>query len=323
MACGDSKNPNRDLAMYKKLPPKEVSYPQLQNLPADEDTRSAFIPNKGNFMCSCDFSALESRLGADIYNEKSMQEEFLYGSGDTHSLVAKACFEELKDVPVKDIKKKFPKLRNRAKPINFSQQFGGSPISIASSLGCSIEEAEKIASDYNKGFPGIADFKSKGSRFVKNNGYILICKYTGHKLYWWDWEVWKERQASFTSQFWDEYRIIKANHDSDHPIRKKVRVHYQASSKYDRLALNSPPQGTGIIVLKDAMINFFDWLVENNLFNIVLLCNLVHDEAVIEYPKNMPEVANILKETMEASASKYCKSLPIPAEASVGEHWIH
>ena len=96
-----------------------------------------------------------------------------------------------------------------------------------------------------------------------------------------------------------------------------------ASSKYDRLALNSPPQGTGIIVLKDAMINFFDWLVENNLFNIVLLCNLVHDEAIIEYPKNMPEVANILKETMESSASKYCKSLPIPAEASVGEHWIH
>ena len=150
-----------------------------------------------------------------------------------------------------------------------------------------------------------------------------MCKYTGHKLYWWDWEVWKERQASFTSQFWDEYRVIKANHDSDHPIRKKVRIHYQASSKYDRLALNSPPQGTGIIVLKDAMINFFDWLVENNLFNIVLLCNLVHDEAIIEYPKNMPEVANILKETMEASASKYCKSLPIPAETSVGDHWIH
>ena len=105
MACGDSTNPNRDLARYKKLPPKKVIYPQLQNLPADEDTRSAFIPNKGNFMCSCDFSALESRLGADIYNEKSMQEEFLYGSGDTHSLVAKACFEELKDVPVKDIKR--------------------------------------------------------------------------------------------------------------------------------------------------------------------------------------------------------------------------
>ena len=323
MACGDSKNTNIDLARYKKLPPKEVSYPQLQNLPADEDTRSAFIPNEGNFMCSCDFSALESRLGADIYNEKSMQEEFLYGSGDTHSLVAKACFEELKDVPVKDIKKKFPKLRNKAKPINFSQQFGGSAISIASSLGCSIEEAEKIANAYNKGFPGIADFKARGSKFVKENGYILICKYTGHKLYWWDWEVWKERQASFTSQFWEEYRVIKANHDSDHPIIKKVKMHYQASSKYDRLALNSPPQGTGIIILKDAMINFFDWLVKNNLFNIVLLCNLVHDEAVIEYPKNMPEVANILKETMEASASKYCKSLPIPAEASVGDHWIH
>jgi hypothetical protein len=31
----------------------------------------------------------------------------------------------------------------------------------------------------------------------------------------------------------------------------------------------------------------------------------------------------ILKSFMEESASKYCKSLPIPAEASVGEYWIH
>lgn len=46
-------------------------------------------------------------------------------------------------------------------------------------------------------------------------------------------------------------------------------------------------------------------------------------EANVEYPKNMPEISNILKQIMENSASKYCKSLPIPAEASVGEYWIH
>ena len=71
------------------------------------------------------------------------------------------------------------------------------------------------------------------------------------------------------------------------------------------------------------MTQFFNWIVDNNLFNIVLICNLVHDEAVIEYPETMPEVSKILKEFMEKSAAVFCTSLPIPAEASVGDHWVH
>ena len=130
MSCG-SKQINTDLAKLKGLPGNiskknsnlTCSYPQLQNLPSDSVTRSCFVPEENNLMCSCDYSALESRLGADIYNETSMIEEFLYGSGDVHSLVAKACFEELKDIPVKEVKDKFPKLRTKAKPIGFSQQF--------------------------------------------------------------------------------------------------------------------------------------------------------------------------------------------------------
>lgn len=66
---------------------------------------------------------LESRLGADIYNEKSMLDEYLYGSGDIHSLTAKAIFKnELAGIEVKDIKKLRPDLRKRAKPVEFSQQ---------------------------------------------------------------------------------------------------------------------------------------------------------------------------------------------------------
>lgn len=71
------------------------------------------------------------------------------------------------------------------------------------------------------------------------------------------------------------------------------------------------------------MTLFFRWIVDNNYFNIVLLCNLVHDEAVIEYPETMPHVADKLKELMEFASSLFCKSLPIPAESSIGDHWIH
>ena len=319
MSCG-SQQSNTDLAKAKKLPQKECTYCNFQQLPADHITRSCFVAEEGNLFCSCDFSALESRLGADIYNEHSMIEEFLYKSGDIHSLVAKACFPELKDKTTEEIKRDFPHLRKKAKPIGFSQQFGGSAQAIAQSLGCPIEEAERIASAYLDGFPGIAKFKFEGSKAVRKNGYVLMCKYTGHKMYWWDHDKWLERQKSFTPEFWDEYRLYhKGTGDN---IALDVREHFQAASKWDRMALNAPTQNTGVVILKDAMIDFFNYIVDNKLFNIVKIVALVHDEANIEYPKELA-IDKVLKKCMETSASKYCKALPIPAEASVGTYWIH
>jgi DNA polymerase I-like protein with 3'-5' exonuclease and polymerase domains len=319
MSCG-SQNSNTDLAKLKKISPKECTYCNFQQLPADHITRSCFVAEKGNLFCSCDFSALESRLGADIYQEHSMIEEFLYKSGDIHSLVAKACFPELKDKTTEEIKKDFPHLRKKAKPIGFSQQFGGSARAIAQSLGCPLEEAETIAKAYLDGFPGIAKFKAEGSKAVRQNGYVLMCKYTGHKMYWWDHNKWLERQKSFTSEFWDEYRI-KHKGTSD-AIAMEVREHFQAASKWDRMALNAPTQNTGVVILKDAITGFFNYIVDNNLFNVVKIVALVHDEANIEYPKEL-NMDKILKEHMEKSAAKYCKSLPIPAEASVNLYWVH
>ena len=191
MSCGSNK-PNYDVAKVKGLTPTRCTYPQLQNLPADEFTRASFVAEEGNLMVSCDYSALESRLGADIYNEPAMIEEYLHGSGDIHSLTAKACFpKELEGIEVKDIKKLRPDLRTKAKPVEFSQQFGGSASAIQRSLGCSKKEAQEIADAYNNGFKGIAKFKAKGAEFVSKNGYIILCKYTGHKTYWEDFNKWR------------------------------------------------------------------------------------------------------------------------------------
>lgn len=319
MSCG-SQQPNHALAKLKGIPAKDCTYCNFQQLPSDEVTRSCFVAEEGNLFCSCDYSALESRLGADIYQEHSMIEEFLYKSGDIHSLVAKACFPELKDKTTEEIKKNYPHLRKKAKPIGFSQQFGGSARAIASSLGCSLEEAEDIAAAYLNGFPGIAKFKADGSKAVRQKGYVLMCKYTGHKMYWWDHQVWLDRQKSFTQEFWEEYRT--RHKDTGDAIALSVREHFQAASKWDRMALNAPTQNTGIVILKSAMTDFFNYIVDNGLFNKVKIVALVHDEANIEYPKDLP-MDQVLKKCMEEAASKFCKSLPIPAEAAVGNFWIH
>lgn len=99
-------------------------YLNLQNLPNDEETRACFVASPGNDWISIDYSGQESVIIAEVSQDPRMIEEFLHGSGDMHSLVAKAAYPDiLKDVAVKDIKKLFHGIRNDVKsqvefPIN-------------------------------------------------------------------------------------------------------------------------------------------------------------------------------------------------------------
>lgn len=323
MSCG-SQQPNEDLAKLLKISPKECTYPNIQQLPADEPTRGAFTnQHPDTLICSADFSALESRLGADIYQEKSMIDEFLHGSGDMHSLCAYMVYKEIpRDTPISEIAERYPKLRKAVKPIEFSQQFGGSEFAIQGAMGCTLEEAQEFKRAYDEGFPGIAQFKAKGSQFVRTHGYVLMCQYSGHKMYWWDWEQWKERQARYSAPgFWDEY---KAHHKgTGDALALEVKHHFQAASKWDRMALNGPTQGSGIVILKIAMRKFFEWILANGYFNKVKLCALVHDEAVIEFPKDIEDAPQVLKTCMEEAAALVCKSLPIPSKPETSTCWVH
>jgi len=100
-------------------------------------------------------------------------------------------------------------------------------------------------------------------------------------------------------------------------------MHFKAASKYDRMALNAPTQGSGIVILKIAMTNFFNWIVDNNLFGIVELASLVHDESNIIYPKDLTEVPKMQSKFMEEAAALVCTKLPIPAKPDISDHWKH
>lgn len=313
MSCGNSKDHDKDLAKYKGIPASRCCFVQCQNLPSDALTRSCFISSEGNKMCSCDFSALESRLGADIYNEQHMIDEFTKGSGDIHSLMAATFFDSVipAGTPTNVIKTEYATLRKKAKSPEFLIQFGGGAKGLAKQLGCPLEEAKGYISKYYGKFKGIADFKLKGAEFVKTHGYVVINQLTGHKVYWEDWEKWRKIEDT------PEY-IRNKEYSKD-----ELKEHNMAGSKWERMSLNSPTQGSGIIILKYAMIKFFKWINDNKLFNKVLLCDLVHDEAIIEYPEELIDTPNILKKCMEDSAAVFCTKLPIPAVPEVGNCWIH
>lgn len=109
MSSGSSSKDN-DLAKLKNMPKDSFSFVNLQNLPAREEDgkicRACITPEAGNDFISCDYSAEESRVSADVWNEKSLLDSFAHNI-DTHNLYAKLCFpEELKDVDVRDVKQK-------------------------------------------------------------------------------------------------------------------------------------------------------------------------------------------------------------------------
>lgn len=324
LSCG-SNQPNTDLAAFKGIPPKNCSYPNLQQLPSDEATRASFTAPEGNLFVSADYSAEESRLGADIYQDEAFLKEFTEGSGDTHNMFAWAVFkEQCKACGCKDateVKKKAPQWRKKVKAVEFAYMFGAAAPTISKAAECTVEEAQAYIDALDKEFKGMADFARKGSAFVRQNGYIVICPITGHKLFWHDHDKWLERQKSFTREFWEDYR---ENHKgTGDKVAVMVRQHFQAAGKYDRAARNVVTQGTGAIIMKEAMTMLFNWIVERSLFDKVHICCSVHDELCCDFPQELADFPKILETIMEAAAEKYCKSLPIPAEAEVSSHWVH
>lgn len=322
MSCG-STQPNTDLAAYKHIPSSECSYPNLQQLPHDAETRSCFVAEEGNNWVSCDYSAMEARLAGDIYNDQAVKDIFLKGI-DSHSMYAKIFFkDELKDIDVNDVKELRPDLRSRAKSPEFALNFGGGLPSIMSALQCSREEAEQIIKNYEEGFKGTAEFARMGSKFVRENGYVLISPITGHKMYWWDWKHWLEEEEKFNSDSWSwkDYKLYHKG--SGDIVEQEVKMHFKAASKWDRMARNAPTQGTGACILKHSQILLFKWIIKNGYFNKIKLCTLVHDECNWEYPEELIDFPNIVSKCMERAAAIYCRSLPIPAEATVGKYWIH
>jgi DNA polymerase-1 len=318
---------NRDLAIRKGLKANDVGFVNLQNLPArgkqGEITRACFTSEPRNVFISSDFSSEESRVQADVWNEKTLLDAFANGV-DTHNLYAKLCFpDELKDVDVKDVKKVRPDLRQAAKSAEFAVGYGSDGSSIAATIGMPIEKAKDMVAGILKGMPGMASYKKKTGKFLKDNGYIIINPITGHRVYWPEWSQWKAVEDTFTTDFWNDYKAF--HQGTNDAVCKKVRKHMKEGHEwFGKNVLNYPIQGGSAVVLKQAAADLFEWVVKHGYFNKILFCVFVHDELDVECPKKIAEkFAKVMEKTMEDAAAMYYHKLKIPSESSIGLYWIH
>lgn len=222
------------------IPGKKVPLVNLQNLPADAETRACFCAEKGNKWISADYSGEESVILANIARDKAMIELFTNGCGDLHSLVAKMVYpDELHDIAVEDVKELRPDLRKKAKAPEFTFAYGGDANTLIGRDHIPEEEARQIEANYRKGFKGVAAYQAYQRRVVMQLGYINTCPEVGYRAYIYDYDKLKETQDKFCKEFWDKYRMLKVN-DPANPIVEEVRHYFKRKSASERQSINYP-----------------------------------------------------------------------------------
>ena len=170
--------------------------------------------------------------------------------------------------------------RRSAKAINFGLMYGMGPKRLSESIGVSFKEAKEMITAY---FARYGEVRSYFSSAVI------------------------EAELSESAKTLMGRRRVLAD------INKSGRAKQQA----DRLAVNTPIQGTAADILKVAMVSLDAALREHNLQTRLLLT--VHDELVLEAPDHeVDEVVMLTRTHMEGAAQL---SVPLAVEVGVGLNW--
>ena len=171
--------------------------------------------------------------------------------------------------------------RRHAKAVNFGIVYGISEFSLAEDIGVSRYEAKAYIDSYL-------------------NHYANVRRYM-HQV------VEDARQKGYTQTLFGRRRYIPELTSSNFNVR----------SGAERIALNTPIQGTAADIIKLAMIRVEQAL--NQSYPDANLLLQVHDELIVECPEEIaPEVAALVSREMEAVVSL---SVPLTAEAKFGKSW--
>ncbi|WP_417746366.1 DNA polymerase I [Rosistilla oblonga] len=173
-------------------------------------------------------------------------------------------------------------MRDKAKTVNFGILYGISAFGLQQRLNIPRGEASELIDNYFEKYPGVQTYIDATIEFAKENGYVVTK--TGRRRYLRD--------------------ITSRNHS--------------ARTASERLAMNSPIQGTAADMLKLAMIKVHAALRAAELKTKMLLT--VHDEIVFDLHKSEQETALPLIE--EAMRTAFPMSVPIVVETGVGNNWL-
>jgi DNA polymerase-1 len=183
------------------------------------------------------------------------------------------------DVPLDDVT---PVMRARAKTINFATIYGQGPHALSLQLGIEHAEAKEFIARYFERFQGVRNYLDSMVAFAREHGFVQTI--FGRRRY-----IPELRERNFSVRAFGE-----------------------------RLAANSPIQGSAADLIKIAMIRIDHSLRTEKLESKMLL--QVHDELVFEvYPEEIDHVQALVKDQMEHAADL---SVPLIVDLGTGKNWL-
>ncbi len=295
-----------------------------QNLPHDAETRACFTAIKGNKWISCDYAGQESCITASVSQDPVMC-EILNTGGDLHSEVAKACWPNiLGHLTDKEVKEQYKDLRQDAKGVEFGVFYGGDDNTLVANKGFAPDKAKTIYNNFMNKFKGIKVYQDYCRKVVMEKGYILMNPVFGHRAHIYDFDELQRIQEKFKDpEFWNYYRQMKKEAPSCDTVQQ-VKHYFQRKSASERQSINYRIQNRGACAFKLASIKLFNWIVQHNYQDIVLMCIPAHDEFNLECPEEMAEeVLNITLQCMVSGGKPFCPNVYLGADGGIFDHWVH
>ena len=251
--------------------------PNLQNIPARQDFSKLIRKAFIPDEDSVLMSSDYSQVELRVFASMSGEENLIKAFNEGKDIHAKTA-SEIFHVPIDAVTKD---MRRQAKAVNFGILYGISSFGLSEDLGIDMKEAKEFIDNYLKTFPGIQEYMEKEKEEAYKNGYVKTLM--------------------------NRKRVVEELKSKNYMIR----------SSGERMALNTPIQGTAADILKKAMVEIYTEFKKRNLKSKMLI--QVHDELVFNVLNSeLEEVKTIVRNIME---NTFKLKVPLKVDIEVGSNW--
>ena len=182
------------------------------------------------------------------------------------------------NVDISDVTKD---MRRIAKAVNFGIIYGISGYGLSENVGIKPKEAKVFIDNYLNTYPGVKEYMENIKKEAYNNGYVKT--------------------------LFGRIRTIDELKNTNYMIRMQG----------ERIALNTPIQGTSADIIKKAMIDIDKEFIKRNLKTKMII--QVHDELIFDVPN---EEIEIVKKIVSDLMENACKlEVPLKVDIEYADNW--
>lgn len=253
------------------------SNPNLQNIPIRGEEGKKI--RKG-FVARNGWALLSadySQVELRVFAHMSRDPVFLNAFGEGQDIHTRTA-SELMGVKDEDVTSD---MRRIAKAVNFGIIYGMGPQKLSEELGIDLKTAKNYLYQYMEKYSGVARYREETISRARDQGFVVT--------------------------LFNRRRYLPDLHHKNYSIRGEA----------ERMAVNTPIQGTAADLIKRAMINIHNRLKKEKARSKMLL--QVHDELLFEIPnEELKTIPPLVKKEME---EVYTLAVPLKVDIKMGKNW--